>query len=67
MNKNLNNVVEQTEKELECVCGGMPEPTESIKQRAGQIKSLYKALRGKGLSHEQALKELERIKKGCDL
>ena len=24
MNKNLNNVVELTEKELACVCGGVP-------------------------------------------
>ena len=62
MNKNLNNVVELTEKELECVCGGMPEPTESIKQRVEQRKKIYDILRGKGFSHEQALKELKRIK-----
>ena len=30
MNKNINTGVELTEKELECVCGGMPEYRRTI-------------------------------------
>lgn len=33
MNKNLNNVVELTEKELACVCGGDPLAAEEILRR----------------------------------
>ena len=49
MNKNLNNVVELTEKELACVCGGSTE-TGYTKERLKEIeKELNREWPAKGI------------------
>ena len=50
MNKNINNVIELTEKELAGVCGGAVPTTEELRQRAEQY---YKEV------HERSLREVE--------
>ena len=50
MNKNINNAVELTEKELACVCGGAVPTTEELRQRAEQY---YKEV------HERSIREVE--------
>ena len=50
MNKNINNIVELTEKELACVCGGAVPTTEELRQRAEQY---YKEV------HERTRREVE--------
>ncbi len=56
MNKNINNVVELTEKELACVCGGSPIPLST----PGEIRRAIKAMEDNGQPPKVILEWLKR-------